>query len=123
VQTPADPKDQRSSSTETIESTALEIQHDRGIVYVYRRDGSPLLKITGLPTPVPDLAAESSASHQLTIEIVTAAAASEREAYLGTVERFHASVSEEAAGDLTRADAEALLKQAGATVIDAERTH
>ena len=69
MQRPADPKDERSQSTETIESTALEIQHDRRIVHVYRRDGSPLLKITGLPTPVPDLGNDSSPTHQLTIEI------------------------------------------------------
>lgn len=121
MQTPADPKDQRSPTTETIESTALEIQHDRGIVYLYRRDGSPLLKITGLPTPVPDLGSDSSPGHQLTIEIVSpAASSSEREAYLGAVERLQPSAAGDAAGTVTKADTEAILKQVGATVIDSE---
>jgi hypothetical protein len=123
MQTPADPKDDRSSGKQTIESTALEIQHERGIVCVYRRDGSPLLTITGLPTPVPDFGSELSPSRQLTIEVVSRAASSERDAYLGALERLHTSVSHVPAGDMAKADVEALLKQAGATVIDAEQTH
>jgi hypothetical protein len=124
MQTPADPKDQRSSGTTTIESTALEIQNDRGIIYVYRRDGAPLLKITGLPTPVPDLDTDPSSGHQLTIHIVSPAADAEREAYLGALQRSGTRLADDAAGagSTSNSDAEVLLKQAGATVMHPERT-
>ena len=98
MHTAADPKDERTRTTETIDGTAVEVQHDRGIIYVYRRDGSPLLKITGLSIPVPELG-------ELTIEIVTRAD-SERDAYLGAIERPTTATT----------DAEAALKEAGATV-------
>lgn len=117
MQTPADPKDHRSPNKQTIESTALEIQHDRGIIYVYRRDGLPLLKITGLPTPIAELANDSGAAHQLTIEIVSRPANSETGPYLGVVERSRTNAADAAAANVSNAHTKAILKQAGATVI------
>jgi hypothetical protein len=64
-----DPAKSTSATTETIESTRVEIQHDRGILYVYGRDGKPLLKITGLPRPIPRLKEVDGGPRPLTIEI------------------------------------------------------
>jgi hypothetical protein len=63
-QIPADPVDERSSGTEILESMAVEIHHDQGTICVYRHDRTPLIKITGLPTPLPELS-----KAQFTIDI------------------------------------------------------
>ena len=110
MHTPLDPKDNRSGSKQIIESTALEIQHDRGVIYVYCRDGSPLLKITGLPRPVPFC--DSPAGRQLTIEIVAADVNCGWMPHLGAVQQSHETTPEGAS-----ADREFILKQAGATIV------
>jgi hypothetical protein len=54
---------------EVVEKATIEIQHERGILYVYAQDGKPLLKITGLPRPVPRLTNGDHIVRQLTIDI------------------------------------------------------
>jgi hypothetical protein len=56
TQVPADPLDGRSTSIEVLEGAAVEIQRDQGIMCILRHDGTPVLKITGLPKPLPELA-------------------------------------------------------------------
>jgi hypothetical protein len=58
-----------TTATELVERTTVELQHDRGILYVYGSDGKPLLKITGLPRPAPRLTEATNSNRQLTIEI------------------------------------------------------
>jgi hypothetical protein len=58
-----------TTSTEVVERTTIQIQHDRGILYAYANDGKPVLKITGLPRPVPRLSDGDEGCRQLTIEI------------------------------------------------------
>ena len=110
MQTRAGPKDNGTPSKQTIESTALEIQHDRGVIYVYGRDGSPLLNVTGLPRPIPDC--DSPAGRQLTIDIVTAGVSCGWTPHVGAVERSYGPVPGGA-----RRDRESILKQAGATIV------
>ena len=42
-----------TTSTEAV--SFIELHHDHGVLYVYGRDRKPLLKITGLPRPIPRL--------------------------------------------------------------------
>jgi hypothetical protein len=58
-----------TTATEVLERTTVELQHHRGILYVYRRDGKPLLKITGLPAQAPRLDDSMYGHWQLTVEI------------------------------------------------------
>lgn len=67
-QTAADPKDPRTRTTQTIEGTAVEIHHDSGTVSVLRSDGSPMLTITGMQTPIPDLEADANVKGPLTVK-------------------------------------------------------
>ena len=62
------PADRHSAATEVLQRTTVEFQHDRGIVYVYGNDGSPLLKITGLPKHIPQLR-DAGDLRQLTVDI------------------------------------------------------
>jgi hypothetical protein len=68
-QKPADSIDGHYTNKQVVESTAVEIQCDRGILYVYGHDGTPLLKITGLPKPIPDVSDGQHYTRQLTIDI------------------------------------------------------
>lgn len=68
-QTPADLLSGRTTSKEVVPHTELEIQHDRGILYLYAQDGTPLIKITGLPKTMPQLVDDQRHLRQLTIEI------------------------------------------------------
>ena len=114
MQTPADPKDTRTASNQTIHSTALEIQHDRGVIYVYNRDGSPLLKITGLPRPIPHACADLPGSEQqLTIEVLVNGANCEWRSLPGN----HPAAEGRAAGSTPNAEPKSILKQARATLV------
>jgi hypothetical protein len=66
---PAIRPQENSPAKEVIERTVVEFQHDRGILYVYASDQTPLLKITGLPLSIPPLSGASEAGGQLSIDI------------------------------------------------------
>ena len=65
--TPAEPTDRYCTGKEVIQRTTVEFQHDRGIVYVYRDDGSPVLKITGMPNRIPEIGGTHNL--QLTVDV------------------------------------------------------
>lgn len=69
TQTPVDPIDSRSMARQLVRGAELEIQHDRGVIYVYAHDGMPLLKITGLPRPIPELADSHPHVRHLILEV------------------------------------------------------
>ena len=56
------PQDNPTTAKQAINRARVEIQRDRGILYVYREDGKPLLKVTGLPGRLPDLGATNTNS-------------------------------------------------------------
>jgi hypothetical protein len=57
------------SNRQVFASTSMEIQCDRGILYVYANDGTPLLKITGLTRPVLRGPDAHRSPRQLTIDL------------------------------------------------------
>ena len=62
----ADTSNARFPNIQQIENATIEIHQDQGIISVSGQDGKPLLDITGLPRPVPEI---NEGQPQLTIEI------------------------------------------------------
>ena len=65
-QTSADTSDTPFTNVHVVGSATIEIHQDSGMVRVYGQDGKPLLHLTGLPRPVPEVGSEGQ---QLTVEI------------------------------------------------------
>jgi hypothetical protein len=101
-------QDSPTTTGRVIRNTSIEIQSDRGILYVYREDGMPLLKITGLPRHLPDLVESAERGHELNIEVIEPHEAMQQVRYTAAI-----SMPQEPA---TESTAESLLKQAGATL-------
>jgi hypothetical protein len=96
----------RIGSNQIIGSTTLEVQGDMGILYLHASDGRTLLKITGLPTPLPDFLQSSSSGSELTIEVLT---------QTDTIPTEGSQVA--AARRSTVSNLKALLRNAGATLV------
>jgi hypothetical protein len=102
---------------EVIERTVVEIQHDRGILYVYGQDRKPLLKITGLPASVPPLREGGEGSGQLSIDIGPESAVCTWDAARAAAGGASGPAREDDSGDANdAADAARVLRAAGATI-------
>lgn len=115
-----DPSEGCNSTTQRLQSTMVEILHDRGIIYVYARDGTTLLKITGLPKPIPEIGDDHRCIRQLTIDIHEHCAVCDwgPTPNVVTASNVRPHPLEDDPWQADRKDAAYLLKLAGATLID-----
>jgi hypothetical protein len=99
------------TSNQVIGNATVHIQHDRGILYVYAADGTPLLKITGLPRTLEELDAAQK-GHELKIDIITQDASCAG-SYFATTERMEPSDQRQRPTGRVRTS---VLRLAGATL-------